>query len=359
MKTILWKKGTLMPLMLLLAACDDFAGEAPSAQSGQLRWALDHTILATKATEEVPDTNDFILTVRDAGGATLYKGPYGDSPEVLDVPEGYYTVGIVSDAFSKPAFSKPQYGDEQVVRVPAGQCVTVKLKCTLQNAGIRLRTGQDFLEAYPDGILYVKQADAKLKYLYRETRIAYVKPGDVSVLLYRDSSSDFETLFTRSIEAREILTVSISAPKGSGNGKSSITVQTDTSRSWVSENFTIGQGGDQGGGTLSVGEAASHIGEKGVWVAGYIVGGDLTSAGKTVKTEGITKNTHLALAERSSITDKASCLAVELPAGKVRQALNLVDHPELIGKRVKVKGDLVDKYFGTVGLKSTASYEMP
>ena len=121
MKTILWKKGTLMPLMLLLAACDDFAGEAPSAQSGQLRWALDHTILATKATEEVPDTNDFILTVRDAGGATLYKGPYGDSPEVLDVPEGYYTVGIVSNAFFSPAFSKPQYGDEQVVRVPAGQ----------------------------------------------------------------------------------------------------------------------------------------------------------------------------------------------------------------------------------------------
>ena len=148
-------------------------------------------------------------------------------------------------------------------------------------------------------------------------------------------------------------------PKGSGNGKSSITVQTDTSRSWVSENFTIGQGGGQGGGTLSVGEAASHIGEKGVWVAGYIVGGDLTSAGKTVKTEGINKNTHLALADRSSITDKASCLAVELPAGKVRQALNLVDHPELIGKRVKVKGDLVDKYFGTVGLKSTTDYEMP
>ena len=55
-----------------------------------------------------------------------------------------------------------------------------------------------------------------------------------------------------------------------------------------------------------------------------------------------------------------SPLAVETMRQRgVRQALNLVDHPELIGKRVKVKGDLVDKYFGTVGLKSTASYEMP
>ena len=51
MKTILWK-GALIPLMLLPAACDDFAGEAPSAQSGQLRWALDHTILATRAIAE-------------------------------------------------------------------------------------------------------------------------------------------------------------------------------------------------------------------------------------------------------------------------------------------------------------------
>lgn len=348
-----------MPLMLLLAACDDFAVEAPSAQPGQLRWALERTSLTTKASEELPDTNDFILTVRDASGGTLYRGPYGDSPQVLDVPEGYYTVGIVSENFSTPAFSKPQYGDEQVVKVPAGQSVTVKLKCTMQNAGIRLRTGQDFLQAYPDGILYIKQADVKLKYQYRETRVAYVKPGEVSVLLYRNLEGDYETLFTRNIEAREVLTVSISAPKGSGNGKSSITVQTDTTRNWVSENYTIGQGGGQAQGTLSVGEAAAHIGQKGVWVAGYIVGGDLTSAGKTVKTEGITKNTHIALADRSSITEKASCLAVELPSGKVRQALNLVDHPELIGKRVKVKGDLVDKYFGTVGMKSTTDYEMP
>ena len=356
MKTILWK-GALIPLMLLPAACDDFAGEAPSAQSGQLRWALDHTILATKATEEVPDTNDFILTVRDAGGATLYKGPYGDSPEVLDVPEGYYTVGIVSDAFSKPAFSKPQYGDEQVVRVPAGQSVTVKLKCTLQNAGIRLRTGQDFLEAYPDGILYVKQADAKLKYLYRETRIAYVKPGDVSVLLYRDSSSDFETLFTRSIEAREILTVSISAPKGSGNGKSSITVQTDTSRSWVSENFTIGQGGGQGGGTFSVGEAASHIGEKGVWVAGYIVGGDLSSSKNGIKFEGPFESyTNIAIAPRSSVTEKASCVSVQLTKGPMRDALNLVDHPAFIGKKVYLRGDIEAAYYGIPGIKNLTEY---
>ena len=103
-------------------------------------------------------------------------------------------------------------------------------------------------------------------------------------------------------------------------------------------------------------DATAHAGEEGVWVYGYIVGGDLTASGKTVKTKNLEKRTHLAIATRSSITDKASCVAVELPSGKVRDALNLVDHPDLIGQRVYVKGNLVESYFGTTGLKGTSDY---
>ena len=57
------------------------------------------------------------------------------------------------------------------------------------------------------------------------------------------------------------------------------------------------------------------------------------------------------------MTDKEACIAVELPSGKVRNALNLVDHPELIGRRVSVKGNLVEKYFGTLGLKASSDYK--
>lgn len=355
MKLLKWL-GALMPLMLALAACDEFSPEG-SGSSGELRWVLDHGNLTKGNAEELPDTNDFILSVRDASGNILYEGKYGDSPAVLNVEEGYYTVGIVSQVFSTPAFSVPQYGDEQVVKVPSGKSITVTLHCSLLNAGIRLRTGTDFLTAYPDGILFVKQGGTKLKYLYRETRVAYVKPGSVSVLLYNEGQD--QTLFTRDLEAREVLTVTISAPS-TGGGKNSISVQTDTTKIWEDERFVIGggSGGGQGGGDYSVGEASRHTGEEGVWVTGYIVGGDLTTAGKTVKTGDISKNTHIALADRSSVTDKASCLAVELPAGKVREALNLVDHPNLVGKRVSVKGNLVDKYFGTTGMKSTSDYQL-
>ena len=131
---------------------------------------------------------------------------------------------------------------------------------------------------------------------------------------------------------------------------------------WLWDHYTIGgDNGDDNSGSdisnaISVGDAAAHAGENGVWVYGYIVGGDLTANGKSVKTSGITKPSHLAMAARSSITEKVSCIAVELPSGSIRDALNLVDHPELIGTRVYVKGNIVETYFGTTGLKGTSDY---
>ena len=107
---------------------------------------------------------------------------------------------------------------------------------------------------------------------------------------------------------------------------------------------------------MSVSDASSHIGEDEIWVYGYIVGGDLSTAGTTVKTSKLTKATHLAIAARSSVTAKASCVSVELPKGPVRDALNLVDHPDLIGSRVYLKGSVVASYFGTTGLKGVTDY---
>lgn len=348
----------LLPLLAVAGACEDF-GLVSEAGPGELRWTLDETAL-TKASAEIPDTNDFILTVTDSKGKTLYEGSYGDSPEALTAEPGSYTVSICSVTFTTPAFSRPQYGDEQVVVVKSGQTAQVKLICTLLNAGIRLKIAPDFLTSFPAGVLYVKSGNTRLMYSYKEERIAYFKPGEVSVILYNEGKD--ETLFTRTLEARDILTVSISAP-GTTQGSSSIRVAVDTTKNWKNEHFTIGgnNGGSGNGGgddikAYSVPEAAAHIGEEDVWVYGYIVGGDLSSSGDAVKTKNLSKSTHLAIAARSSVTSKASCIAVELPSGEVRQALNLTDHPDLIGCRVYVKGNLVDKYYGTTGLKGVSDY---
>ena len=357
MKTLKWM--ALLPFLLAGAtACDDFGlATDPNKEQGELRWILDRGSLTKAGDPEIPDTNDFLLTITDAQGQVLYDGTYGDSPEYLRVDPGSYTVSVKSIAFTAPAFGRPQYGDEQVVVIPSGEQVSVTLRCILVNAGIRLNISPSFLTAYPDGVLFIKQDDTRLKYLYRETRIAYLKADNASIILYNEGKD--QTLLTRKLEPREILSLGINVANAEGQGK--LQVMLDTSKVWTSGSYTIG--GDNPSGdddrepdAIAVGDVSQHMDQKGVWVHGYIVGGDLTSTGKEVKTSGITKATHLVLADRSSITAKASCLAVELPKGKVRDALNLVDHPELIGTRVYVKGDIVAGYFNTRGLKNTSDY---
>ena len=346
----------LLPLVAALGACDDFG--LRSGGQGELRWIIGDSGSGTRASAaEIPDTNDFILKVSDAGGKILYEGAYGDSPESLLVDAGSYTVAVHSIEFTAPGFSRPVYGDEQVVVVKAGATVTVRLDCVLENAGVRLQVAPDFLTSYPDGVLFLKSGDTRLMYGYSEKRIAYFKPGPISLVLNNRGAD--EILLTRTLDARTILTLSISAPHGGAAAASSITVAVDTAKVWNHESYVIGGGGSgsgsgSGGGSggdddpgseldnaYSVSQASDHVGEDGVWVFGYIVGGDLSTAGTTVKTSKLTKPTHLAIAARSSVTAKASCVAVELPKGAVRDALNLVDHPDLIGSRVYLKGSIV------------------
>lgn len=353
-----------------LWACDDFR-LGGTDEPARLEWTFDKdTELLTRAGAEIPDTNDFILTVSDGDGTVLYKGPYGSSPDQLAVGAGSYNLDIVSADFTAPAFARPQYGDSQVIVVRSGERVRASLRCTLRNAGIRLRIGSEFLTSYPRGVLYLKSAEGKLMHSFSEKRIAYFKPGPVSLIL-SDGGQDRQ-LLTRNLAAQEVLTLHISAPGSGAVDAGGLTIAVDTTKTWKDESFTIGGGDDAQSGNpggsdpgaeiskaLSVSQARSSAGESDVWVYGYIVGGDLTATGSKMNTgPTFTKNTHLALATRSSITEKSACLSVELKSGPLRDALNLVDHPDLVGTRIYLKGDIVEAYFGIPGIKNVSEFVM-
>lgn len=107
----------------------------------------------------------------------------------------------------------------------------------------------------------------------------------------------------------------------------------------------------------SVARARLRIGEKKVCVRGYIVGGDLKQGPDGIRLEApFTAATNLALADSTDIPGKQACLSVQLPAGAVREALNLVDHPERLGTKVWLRGDLVSAYFGLTGLKNVTDF---
>ena len=344
--------------VVLTAAC-----ESLEWGRGEIRLGfVDGDYVSTKAAWSLPDTSDFILSITDASGKSVYEGKYGDSPEGLGVSSGTYTVKVVSNTFKAPAFDTPQYGDEQTVRVTAGSVVKVQLVCTQLNCGIRLKTASSFLEACPEGLLYVKSADGKLQFSYRETRIAYFNPGSVSVLLVNGGTE--ETLLSRTLSSEQILTVNISASVSSSSSSPSVPytkISVDTSRVWLSESYRIGGSNSSKGSdtdnAYNITSAKENIGATDVWVLGYIVGGDLTSSSTGISfDEPFSSRTHFAIGPRSSTTDKSSCMSVFLPSGDIRDAINLVDHPEVIGKQIYIKGDIVEAYYGIPGIKNVSEY---
>lgn len=351
--------------ILALAAVTLSCNKVPSEKvQGTLAWRFSSRV-PTRAAVELPDTDAFILTVKNSAGDVLYQGAYGDSPESMLVNPGSYTVRAVSRNFDKPEFSAPQFGDEQVVVVQAGANSMARLNCAQLNSGLSLRLGQDFRDAYPNGVLTVSSADGDLLYSQSEKRIGYFKPGNVSVSL--DDGEASQVLLSRYLEPCEILSLGISCPSPVPPGPGSeggISINIDTCRAWISMDYEIGSGqGSDPGSSLAtaygVGQAKEHVGEKGVWVCGYVVGGDLSSAKEGISfTPPFSSMTCIAIASRSSVTSKSSCLSVKLPKGDIRTEVNLADHPELIGRKIYLKGDIIAAYYGIPGVENITEYSI-
>lgn len=317
---------------------------------------------ATKAmSASIPDTSDFILRVTDSKGKKIYEGLFGSAPQSLLLEPGSYTIDAFSGTFSTPSFDAPIYGDTQVAVVRSGEVSRVDLVCRQTNSGVKLSVSSDFLTSFPSSVLFLSSADGRLNYPYREKRIAYFRPGNVSLTI-NDGFSD-KVLMTRVLEKSEILNISVSAPSASSSSSSNssgISISVDTTRYWVNEDYVIGGESDRGGTpdqALSVSQARSNTGLNGVWVYGYVVGGDLTSSGADF-TGPFTSRTNIAISSKRTASTRDACLSVQLPKGKIRDALNLVDNPDLLGAKVFIKGDIVEAYYGMPGVVDLTDFRL-
>ena len=307
------------------------------------------------------DTNDFILSVTNSAGASLYYGTFGAAPQKIVTQPGTYTVSAKSCDFYTPVFSCPQFGDSKVALVKAGKECSVLLDCEQLNCGIRLLVDPDFLYEYPKGVMFLKSSEGKLMYGYSEKRIAYFRPGMVSLVLNNDGKET--TIATYKLAAKDMLNVKLEVSKSSSElVGAGIHIQVDTVRNWKTDRLVIGgdnsgskPGGNEKEDAVSVSEARDLAGETDVWVYGYIVGGDLSSS-KCSFQPPFTSKTNFVIAEKSSCTDRDNCLSVQLSTGKIRDALNLVDNPGLIGKKIYLKGDIVASYYGIPGIQAISEY---
>jgi len=103
----------------------------------------------------------------------------------------------------------------------------------------------------------------------------------------------------------------------------------------------LGEGGD---GTqaspYTISQLSGKVGETGKWVTGYIVG----STSKT-KAVGTPSTENILLAATAGETNEANCIPVDISSSAVKANLDIVANSDLIGKQVKVQGDIVNTIF--------------
>ena len=368
-QSIFSKVPALTALGLALCSCSLFSynrdGEVSDGDAkGRMSLSfIREDVIRTKAVYETIDTNSFILRVTDEKGESIYEGAFGDSPESFELQAGTYTVSAVSCDFSTPAFASPQYGDEQCVVIPPGKEIGVRLQCAMMNCGIRLLIDSGFLTIYPKSFFNVKSDAGRPPYTYTHKNVASLKPRKVSVQLADNQT--VENLLTRTLAAGDVLQLKIKVAGASSPQQSGISIAVDTTKNWFNETYTIGgsgnsssgDGGTDEGQILTIAQAKeADEGEK-VWVSGYIVGGDLTQTNASFSPP-FSSSTNLLLGPRSSSTNRSSGLAINLPKGDVRDALNLVDNPDLLGKQVELCGEITHSYFGMDGLKNVSDYRL-
>lgn len=345
----------IIQISVLCSGCDYFG--APSAEGSIVIRFAGYEALTKGDVPAIPDTSDFLLHVSDSEGKPVYEGTFGNSPDEIFVEAGTYLVSVRSAAFEKPAWNAPVYGDDRCVEVLPGERTDVCLVCSLVNSGIRLCVEDSFASAYPDGSLSLSSSLGTLEAGYDEARIAYFDPGVVSLLL--ETRSGKKSLFSKNLEARQIVRINLSSSSGAQTG-GGVSVVVDTSAIWDDINVDADNGSADGSSidsAMDVGKALVSAPAKDVWVYGYIVG-SFKSTSKVVFESPYPSATNLAISGRPSAADVSSCLSVELKKGSVRDALNLIDNPGLKGRKVFLRGDLAESYYSIPGIKNITAFEL-
>lgn len=120
-------------------------------------------------------------------------------------------------------------------------------------------------------------------------------------------------------------------------------------------------GNPQGSGTFedpyNVAYGISFNSGVGKWVEGYIVGVMETDTDpfEANFTGPWRTNSNFIIADGPDETNLNKCMMVQLPAGAIREALNLVSNPSNKGKLVKVLGNL-ESYFSQPGIRTLSGY---
>jgi len=294
---------------------------------------------------------DFILRISE-GQTEVLKDSIKYLPEEIALPAGTYTVEAYSGEFSQPKFETPVYSGKTTVDIEAGEINEAKLTCFQANAGIKVVWSKDYAKMFSTYQAQIDCNEGYLNYLSTETRTGYFLPGTVSVSILADG----QTIKGGSIklEAKDMVTAYMQL-KEAPTGNLTITITVDDGTNGRNVDIIVDPGNpaeepNSETNPYNIAQAIAKQGENGVWVTGYIVGAN--TAQNFIG--GSTQNTVLVLADNAAETNYTKTILVQLPAGPLRNALNLLDNSGNLHKKVVIKGDL-GKYSSRAGLVSISA----
>ena len=315
--------------------------------------------------------DDVTLTTVDGG---IVEGTEDDEPENGELPEGTYIKE--SFATSLGSFTTQQtVGDYPWVNDYSTAKATSYVNST-DNAATSwlVSPAVDFTEeteAYVAFDYIIRYSESGKVAENHQLLISKDYNGDVATATWTDmpynavEGSDWSTFYKANVNVPADFI-----------GKNNVTfalryTATTKAGTWEVKNFVVAHGKAEATETPDTPETPSETGEytvaqaiaayvageaKPAVVKGYIVGSidDKSISDANFSSAAVLK-TNLLLADNADETDIAKCLAVQLPSGAVRDALNLVDNPGNYKMYVALTGS-IEKYFGVAGLKSVIKY---
>ncbi|MEG0519401.1 MAG: DUF6359 domain-containing protein [Bacteroidales bacterium] len=297
------------------------------------------------------DTNDFILKVYSTEGSKVYDGKYGAKPKDFMVLPGGYDIGLYSGEWGIPKFDQPVFGDTTTVVVMEDSQLNVRFQCRQISGGIKFSFSDDFKRRFPGEGVNIVQGGGKLKYTYQEARYAHVST-DPFTLEYSKNNGD-TVLLQKKVHPAQMVNMKLTYTVPDGY-QSSFKVQMDTVREWIDDSYNAGLKIPTGAVTIE--QAKKMVGEKNVSVFGFIYGGDPTTNSVRIAPP-FTSTATLVIALSMGERNRNNSFVVELPSGKIRDALNLVGRPGHLGRAIVVTGEIVPSYFNYIGVKGTKAYK--
>ncbi len=309
------------------------------------------------------DTNSFILKIVKDDGSVIYNGLYSAKPAQIKLDAASYEISVNSVLFDAPAFNKPCYGDRSTVVIEKNKITRLSLLCRMVNSGVKFGFTQDFKKRFPFYTLEVYDANDVIDYPYSESRYLFVTPGDIILKMRKGAGDDAQRVIIarKSLMAREVISLNLhssTSEQGGGDQENYLTtgISLDTLSIRRSEELIIGKIRDGSSREMAIyaDEMRGYVGQKGVWVCGYICGYLTTSS--LVFEPPFNTETNIAISSVKGAVVKDMCSGISLPSGDIRAAVNLKANPGNLGRMVYFKGTIVESYFGITGMNSVTEF---